>query len=405
MKEDIFDTKTFKFIKPSLNKARKAISNKWSQFKKELIADEIEYCLAPAINPITDIGCNSPMKKLVLLLVLQYVDSNSFGWRKKVIVCGYYSFDVMNEAEFRKMLIDSKQAEGLSEQELNCNIEKYINNANKNNDKNLELSQDDNNHNRSSPILSQSQSQSQTVEPMMEDGDDDAEDGDEDENKSGEHKDNDGDIEIDTNQTNIFNVINADSMQDKQSPEYQAKKKQFDDHNDKYDWEQPADIGLQHNIEQSLQNIENNIMNHKYDNFISEPDEEIDDDINIDDGYFKYKIVHRKSDLWRTANYHMYQWTKADGSKYRVFMKGKSTPNIIEVINKFVSEWRILSQAWDADNVESIKEYNIQKRKFDEANKKRLIVKWKWKPQLQTEFKTYWNINWTTDFGMFCFNI
>ena len=378
-------------------------------------------------------------------MVLQYVDSSSFGWRKKVMVCGYYSFDVMNERDFRQMLMNSEQAADLSPKELSQKIEKLIEtlDAKYNNKKSKKKTKK--NQSLSQPLPSSSQKEllsqlsgtvdteeTQDMNLDNEDGndneDDDEDDDDEDniqnngqideDNKKDsdcEMKDNNNHNHNHNNQSSqyhnsqnraLLEIINADVLNENSEKDLERlkRKKKFVTTKET-DWYQPDDITMMGtDVHKLYKESEENLENHKWHHAIIEKDEELDD-IDLDEGYFQYKIVNNKSDLWRSKNYHMYQWTKTDGTKYRVFMQGKTTPNISAVINKYVRDWKILSQAWDAANKDQLNEYNIQKTAHDAANKRRKVNPWYWKPKLSKPFKRFWSINWTTDFGMICLNI
>jgi len=353
--------------------------------------------------------------------MIQYVDSSSFGWRKKAIVAGYHSFDVMNEREFRQMLCESKAAEGLSHKQLNDNIKVLIKTLNKNYKKSKKKKQngDNNNHNIR---LSQSQSQSQTIEETNENGQIEDEDDDDDDDTEND-MDDDHDFQMNNNMDNedgsnnnnmhndrgpIMTYLDAENNKDmydgniSQQYEFEMKENMKDSikkNISNYAWKVPEDVGV--DLEKEYKQRDKRSHEVKWNKVVDDSDDGEIDDFGIDDGYFRYKIVHRRTDLWRKGNYHMYHWTKSDGTKYKVFMSGKTAPNIARVLNDYVREWKLLSQAWDAANAVQLKEYNIQKDTHDARNKDKLVRKYEWKPKLSQQFDSFWSVNWTTDFGMY----
>ena len=343
--------------------------------KQTFLKNEIKYCFSPPINPTFDFGSNSPMKKLILVIVLQYIDSSSWSLRKKVMVGKYVTFDAMNEEEFRNKIRSSVQVQHLTQEDLESNIEKLINKLEQIRKKRRKKSMEPDSPNISLKKNSNNEQMSQ------------------------EKSDNE---EQEEKRTDIENE------------EYVELSQESDILVDIYDGTEPACADTVYNIDRNYKFVveadeqtnlkrlleESSNKNIEWDKLIELPDDEIDNsqELQNDDEYYKKKLVIR-SDIWNAANYKLFKWTTIQGDEYRCFTSSKTIPNVIEEVNTFVKEWGIYSKAFDEDNEDVLAEYDTQKKKHDIDNAKRPKRKYKWKAKnLNTDM--FYAINWTSDFGM-----
>ena len=384
------------------------MSSEWEQEKKDLIERETKFCLAPAINPICDLGSNGPMKTIIFLGAIQYVDSTSFGWRKKVIVGKYQSFPAFDERGFREEL--RKYDLQLSNDEFELEIESLIQKLERKYYAANKIPKS------AQPVLSNNISLSQSSN--VEGNNNNANNNQQGENKNGDDNDNDDDAEMHDNE----NIDNDELLSQEIEEPFIAisDANQFEQHHDRseqaaqnketqdflnqirqYQHKEPSQINIWgrqiESAEQKAKEISQDlsIYRNTIQNF--DEDDNIDDEDDDDFGRIDPPRVVRKIDIWRDKNYQMYVWKRNDGSQYRVFTQNKTQFTLASIIQQFIGNWKILCEAWTKQNEKKLVEYERAKAKHDKANKKR-IKKRTWKPVL--EFDNYWSTYWTTDFGM-----
>ena len=395
-----------------------------------MIKQETKYCLAPPINPIMDLGAFTPLNQLVYLGVIQYVDTESFGWRKSVIVGKYKSFPVMNESEFRQLM--REQAIDLSPEEFNSNIDKLIQslekkykqmlkkNTKKHNniiEIDINVDQMDNNSNNNNNSNNKNNKNKK---------DDDLEEKKQNENEDqGEQDKDDKDTQInDLSQSQSLSqtqTLSGSSSQSQTSSQTQTLSTSFIECSDSRDYQkhvQQSQENEQHNeFKRDASNYQysdpENIDSHEltdflnkyneldeinFDNVILNEDDEYDPSKEQSQKHFEDTKVTRNVDLWHKKHYQMLVWTKNDKT-YRVFAQRKTSFNLSVTIQKFISDWSLLSYAWNAQNEKQLDEYNRLKKEHDKKNKSR-GRKWQWFPRLTTPFNNFWSVHATTDFGM-----
>ena len=381
MEEGKFDINTFKWNKTQLGLRRKKLFQEWTKQKHLFLENEIKYCLAPPINPTFDFGSNSPMKKLILIIVLQFIDSSSWSFRKKAMVGKYVTFDAMNEEEFRNKIRSSIQVKELSEKDLESNIETLINKLEQMRKRKKRKNMEEAEQFVASQVSMDESSQQSNISEEKSNNDELEE----------EEEEEEEELELSQDSDVLVDILDG-TEREKDALIYNKDRE--------YEF-LVANDDEKDNLKKLLTEANNKQID--WSKIIQLEDDEMDDaqEVQNNDDYFKQKTVIRR-DIWASANYKLFKWTTIEGEEYRCFTPAKSIPNIVEEINTFIKEWGIWSKAFDADNKAQLEEYQKQKKKHDADNARRPKRKYKWVPK-NIETDMFYAINWTSDFGMVFF--